>query len=90
MNFRLGGLVFAFLALSITSASAGYWKYKAMNGKVMNYVGCGRQEHVVRQMKKHPELYGQPSASLVAAQTTRKRPELWNKPQGSMASLKSQ
>jgi len=89
MNFKLIGLALAVLALSDNSASAGWRRYKVDSGKVVDYIGCGRQEHAVRQMMKHPELYGKPPASMVAT-LSRKHPELWNKPQASMVSLKSQ
>jgi hypothetical protein len=90
MTTRFFGVFLALFCLMSSPASAGWRMYKVNSGKVVDYQGCGRQEHVIRQMKKHPELYGKPPASLAAAQTTGKHPKFWNRPQASMASLKSQ
>ena len=77
MKFKLAGWATAFfgfsilVGLSVTPAEAGMWRYKASQGKVMNYVGCGKFDRISRIMAKHPERYGQAPASPAASNKTR-------------------
>lgn len=72
MKSKLAAYAFSFcvfstlVTLSTTPASAGMYKYRASQGKIMNYVGCPKPDRVAHIMAKHPELYGKPPASFAA------------------------
>jgi hypothetical protein len=63
-------LAIAFLGVSVSfeTASAGS-KRDQMSGRVKDFVGCGLQPKIVRAMKKHPERWGKPPASLASLKT---------------------
>jgi hypothetical protein len=55
------------VSVSFETAFAGYAKSSQMQfPKVIKYTGCGLQGKIAKQMMKHPERWGKPSASLIA------------------------